>query len=1041
MKQYKHHNLYTVRTVLLLLSVVAAVMVGGRLWNSAQKAVLPTASAHERWQTNYGKLPLSFEPNRGQTAKPVEFLARGDGYHLSLLANEAVLSLSKPAADEKTKPETATVRIKLVGANQTPQMNGQESLQGKSNYLIGPDPKQWQTDVPTYSKVKYEGVYPGVDAVFYGHQRQLEYDFIVAPGADPKAIRLEFSGAKSVKLDENGELVLATAAGDVRQHRPVIYQEVNGARQTVAGGYKLKGNQAVFELGAYDTNLPLVIDPVVSYATFFGEPNKDATKSIAVDVAGNVYLTGVTGSESFPITSTLIPYGQPIAMQAQFLFVTKINAAGTAVVYSTVINGTKGTKNSPTALESVFSFGWSIAVDAQGNASVGGYTSTTDFPTTQGAYKTSFAQGLEKFTDGFVLRLNASGNALLASTLLGGNSRTDTVTSLALDPAGNFCVAGGAGSDDFPNSDPAIGKVERGTAAFVARISADATTLIHANVLDAGGQDVAKGVAVDATGNLYVTGTTQDGIPTASTRARFPRTQGAYQYPDVVIPGNGRRIDNAFIAKFAPNGQLIYSSVLGSGRPVSISIDHDGNPCIVGFSQFFETLGLFGRPDYQKFDVFPLTDKTLVWQDSPTFGPVVGGMMLLKLNSAGTDVLVSHSFGYGSGEEANSVAVDAQGFIHVTGFTTTGFISPDGPVELEDLYQAFPYPIGSNYVFHLKFTPNGKSVAGVDFLRSGQGNAMVLDPAGNAYILGWAGKGFQLTPGALQTAQPATAQPVTTFIAKLGSGINPGVTPTPTPTPTPGPSFFNITGRVTDYAGKPMGAIPISLTGAAAASARTDGSGYFTFRNLRAEGVYRVTPLQRGPMVNFKTYYPNPGWKVFDGLQKDETANFAYTLTSPWVPPDATPTPTPTPVATPSPTPPVNQDSTLVNPRFDQGSTGWTPGGYVLFTNGVARMLPTNSLSPASVGQWVAVTPGATYVVTADVAASTTARSTLAVTFDNGGSGGGVPFNNVQQPKQMRVSFTVPAGVSQARIYVQANGSASASSWATADNFTLTRIN
>jgi hypothetical protein len=539
---------------------------------------------------------------------------RGDGYNLALLPGEAVLMLSKAASDASatdnntkttaTKRVSATVQIKLAGANKKARISGDAPLRGKSNYMIGADPKKWQTDVPTYARVKYEGVYPGVDAIFYGNQRQLEYDFIVAPGADPQVIRLDFAGAKSVRLDENGELVLVTAAGEVRQHRPVIYQEINGARQTVAGGYKLKGQQASFELGAYDTSRPLVIDPVVSYATFFGENwSKDTVKAIAVDAHGNVYLTGRTNSDSFPVTISLTPYGEPLQPITTMMYVTKLNASGTGVIYSTVISGTKGIAAS--------SIGVGIAVDGQGNASAAGYTTTSDFPTTAGAYRTTFVSSRDDQADAFVLRLNAAGNTLLASTLVGG-SGTDNAAGLALDSAGNFCVVGFTASTDLLNNDPAIGRVEPGLATFVAKVSADGTTLIHANVLDAGGNDVGTAIATDAAGNIYVTGTTQDGLHSNSSGARFPRTQGAYQFPDVVIPGYGRRNDQAFIAKFSPSGRLSYSSVVGSGRPTSITLDRAGNPCIVGLSQFIDTVGTFGRPDYQEFLVFPCTDSTTV---------------------------------------------------------------------------------------------------------------------------------------------------------------------------------------------------------------------------------------------------------------------------------------------------------------------------------------------------------------------------------------------------------------------------------------------
>jgi len=870
MKQCNHRQMYVFRNVLLVLSVVAAVTVAGRLWKSVP--LVPAASAHERWQTNYGKLPLSFEPNRGQASKSIEFLARGDGYNLSLLANEAVLKLDKPAADTKAKAATATLRIKMIGANQKPQVSGVESLQGKSNYLIGADPKKWQTDVPTYAKVKYENVYPGVDAVFYGNQRQLEYDFIVAPGADPQAIRLDFAGAQSVRLDGDGELVLTTIAGEVRQHRPIVYQEINGTRQTIEGGYRLKGNQASFELGAYDETHPLVIDPVVSYATLFGETSKDNTRGIAVDAAGNVYLTGFTTSLNFPVTHEIIPSGEGIPLNASMMFVTKLNAAGNGVIYSTLINGTRGGRIGGTGAEAVSSVGFSIVVDAQGNASVGGATTTYNFPTTPGAYRTTFIPSPTGLSEGVVLKLNAAGNALLASTLLGGNVGQDSVTGMALDAAGNFCVVGSTGSTDFPTTNPATSKLDGSLGAFVARISGDGKTLIHSNVLDSAGSDEGRAIAVDAAGNLYITGITYDGYihaPNAPMGARFPRTPGAYQFEftPVQVPDKGWGLQiGGYLAKFGPTGQLIYSSVLGDGQPTAIALDRDGNVCIVGWSQFIRSIGTFGKPDYQQFDVFPRTDSTTVQQDSPTYGPQTGGAMLLKLNAAGTQLVLSHRFGYPTVDPAKGVAVDAQGFIHITGATKNGFISPDGPVELEDLISQYPHPLSWDHAYHLKFTPDGKTVAEVDFLRSAQGNSIALDPAGNIYLLGYAGQGFRVTPGALQTTLPVGDQPVTCFVAKLGNAVNPGATPTPTPTPTPGPAF-TVSGRVTTLAGQAVAGAKVSLHGALERNLTTGSDGRYSFTGVPQSGSYTLDATSGGTALH-------PAQYVFQTLSASKTADF-----------------------------------------------------------------------------------------------------------------------------------------------------------------------
>jgi hypothetical protein len=276
----------------------------------------------------YGKLPLSFEANQGQSDAQVKFLSRGSGYTLFLTSSEAVLLLQKGAPsgggvkqhgrgriDEPALPQnpnrgddartkSAVLRIGLVGANPAPQLTGFDDLPGKANYFIGNDPKKWRTDAPTYAKVKYRAVYPGVDLVYYGNQRQLEHDFIVAPGADPGVISLRLEGARKVSLDSHGDLVLKTKDGEVRFQKPVVYQEVDGVRQEIAGGYKLKGkNRVGFEVATYDVTKPLVVDPTLVYSTYLGGSNFDFVSGIAVDSLGSAYVSGSTNSTNFPTTT------------------------------------------------------------------------------------------------------------------------------------------------------------------------------------------------------------------------------------------------------------------------------------------------------------------------------------------------------------------------------------------------------------------------------------------------------------------------------------------------------------------------------------------------------------------------------------------------------------------------------------------------------------------------------------------------------------------------------------------------------------------
>jgi len=258
------------------------------------------------------------------------------------------------------------------------------------------------------------------------------------------------------------------------------------------------------------------------------------------------------------------------------------------------------------------------------------------------------------------------------------------------------------------------------------------------------------------------------------------------------------------------------------------------------------------------------------------------------------------------------------------------------------------------------------------------------------------------------------------------------------------PPSVSITGRLTDRNGKGLENYSVTLSGSQSGFARTDKNGYYRLSSINGGGNYRVTPQSPGPRINFTTYYPNPGWVEFKNLAADQVANIVYNLTSPWVPPDATPTPTPAPTPTPTPTPLPGNDGAILNPNFDQGGANWMTGGAVSFTNGVARLTPTTSLSPASISQSIALTPGAGYEVAADLAATATTRVTFGVRFDDGStllSGPSVNFTNNTRPTTYRVRFTVPAGANQTGVYVQASGSISSGSWATADNFRLTRMN
>ncbi len=394
----------------------------------------------------YAKLPLLFEANAGQTDESVRFVSRGIGYNLFLTRDEAVFVLrnrtkkveegkrAAPGAEQQHAPALYRVlRMRLDGAEMAPEAAGLDEQPGKLNYFIGNDPARWRTNVPVYKQVQYSNVYRGIDLVYYGNQRQLEYDFRVEPGADPRAIRLRFEGAEQARVEEGGDLLLELAGGAVRMRKPFVYQtNADGTRREVEGRYAVKGrNAASFEVGAYDRTRALVIDPVISYASYLGAPNLslpggESGYGVAVDSSGNAYVTGTTASAAFPTTGqTLVT--DNASTQA---FVTKLNPGGTALVYSTVIGGAADDT------------GYGIAVDASGSAYVTGGTTSINFPTTANAVRN---------TAGVLKSTNAGGNWAPSTAGMGSRS----VYSLAIDPTNNAVVYAGTlgGSGVYKSTD------------------------------------------------------------------------------------------------------------------------------------------------------------------------------------------------------------------------------------------------------------------------------------------------------------------------------------------------------------------------------------------------------------------------------------------------------------------------------------------------------------------------------------------------------------------------------------------------------------
>ncbi|MCG3157757.1 MAG: hypothetical protein DKINENOH_04393 [bacterium] len=624
--------------------------------NSSGKAELAEA---------YGKLPLCFEANQGQTDEQVEFMARGNGYALFLTTQEAVFSLQKPVGGEQLsvfseqlsiaapkksemvattsdEPRAASViRLELAGANPAPRIQGLEQLPGKINQLKGNDPTHWRTNVATYAKIKYHAIYPGVDLVYYGNQQELEYDFIVAPGADPAAIKLGFAGVDKLEVDSQGDLVMHVADAQVRMHKPIIYQEQEGIRQEISGGYKLlvsaadddEGNglpHAGFHVEAYDMSAPLVIDPILIYSTFLGGSDQDISNAIAVDGAGSAYITGFTSSLDFPVANAL----QPVCVCLdQDIFVTKLNPSGTALVYSTYLGGTRREN------------GFDLVVDAAGNAYVSGWAQSSDFPLMNPA-QPAFGGG---DVDAIVFKLNPAGSALVFSTFLGGSGTVDYGNAIFADATGNVHVAGVTDSPNFPTVNAQQPLYAGGaTDAFVTKFNATGSTLVYSSYLGGNGRDSAQGIFVDDAGNAYLTGVTDSpDFPVAN--ALQPTWAG---------------LQDVFITKLNPStAALAYSTFLGGSADdigTDIARDASGNLYVTGQT---------ASPD------FPTAN---------ALQPALAGSrdaMVVKLNATASALVYSTFLGGSLDDYARDLAVDGTGSVYVAGWTLSSDFPTVNPMQ------------------------------------------------------------------------------------------------------------------------------------------------------------------------------------------------------------------------------------------------------------------------------------------------------------------------------------------------------------------------
>ena len=646
----------------------------------------------------YGELPLSFEPNRGQAGNQVRFLSRGPGYSYLLLDRELVFQFQSGGPPGGSGPPgaagvTSALRMRLVNGKPRPRIRGESRLRGKSHYLRGADPRQWRLDVPTFSKVRYRQVYPGIDLIFYGNGRRLEFDFRLDSGIDPGAIRLRFAGIGSnpaqhgLSLDEQGNLVLP---GDLRLMRPLAYQEEGGVRREVLVQYELGSDGEVgFRLGRYDRGRPLVIDPVLTYSA-----NGIGGLAVAVDREGNAYVTGIanpaflTSSGAFQsLHSEGECYDGPNLVRCPDVLLAKLNAEGTELIYSTFLGG------------SGFDYGYGVAVDAQGNAYLTGTTSSSDFPVSSDAWQAALSSEQcrsdlagQFCTSAFVAKVDAAGTALLYSTYLGGSEGGLGGNGIAVDAHGSAYVTGdGAGGG------------------FVAKVHPEGTSLLY-SVQGVGG----AGVALDSRNNAYLA---------------------------------GRNGNESHVTKLDPEGaEVLYSFRIGG-----TSVPFDASPQEL---EGITGIAVDGRNNayvtgYTAYQDFPTTSGA--YSETAPGAGICGSSLCLdafvsKLNREGTALVYSTYLGGSSIDYANGLAVDLQGNAYVTGVT----LSSDFP-EVQALGSS------EGQIFVSKLDPRGEELVYSVRAGSGDsvegGSGLWVSPRGSAYVTGQAGSDFTLTTGAYQAPE------------------------------------------------------------------------------------------------------------------------------------------------------------------------------------------------------------------------------------------------------------------------------------------------
>ncbi|WP_446483090.1 DUF7948 domain-containing protein [Cohnella xylanilytica] len=666
---------------------------------------------------HYDKLPLTFVENAGQVRPEIRYLANRPGYGVGFRPDEAQFVFARGARGEQ---EGLSLSLQFLGANAAAKMEGRHRNQEKVNFLIGQDPAKWHTKLPTYQEVVYRELWPGVDLIFHGEGGKLKYDVVVQPGAGLDAVRFAYRGADRLSLDEQGNLLIHTAFGVLTEERPVSYQEADNKKVPVECRFVIKQTEPDeciygFEVGdGYDAGNRLVIDPSLLYSSYLGGSGTETGFAIAVDGSGNSYVTGQTVSANFPLTPGAFQTGAAGSSDA---FVTKVNAEGTALEFSTFIGG------------SSLDLGAGIAVDDSGHAYVTGQTTSANFPVTSGAFQPEIGGS----RDGFVIKLSSDGSALLYSTYLGGSS-VDNGNAIAVDGSGHAYVTGTTSSTDFPTTPGAFqtaGGDNLGDI-FVTKLSADGSALLYSTYIAGNHIDEGLAIAIDGSGNAYVAG--------ATISSNFPTTPGAFQ---IALRGT----QDGFVTKLNADGSaLVYSTFLGgSGNDdgEGIAVDEFGSAYVTGKTTSTD---------------FPVTGGAF----QTAFGGGTFDAYVTKLSPDGSALVYSTYLG-GSGTDTGVGIGLSGGRAYVAGITGSGNfpVTPDA---------VQPSLAGAEDAFLTQLNVSGSALDFSTFIggsSNDSGFSLAVDRSGSAYMTGQTfSSNYPVTPGAFQQALAGGGD---SFVTKIGN--------------------------------------------------------------------------------------------------------------------------------------------------------------------------------------------------------------------------------------------------------------------------------